>query len=98
MGDLRNPKLIWLKGCLFLLLGLLSATVLLLRTGDLVVAVLLCLTVWAFCRSYYFAFYVIEHYVDAGFRFAGLVDFAKYVPGKPRSQKPATRDGQGYHE
>ena len=34
---------------------------------------------WAFCRAYYFAFYVIEHYADPGYKFAGLVDFAKYL-------------------
>lgn len=28
--------------------------------------------VWSACRAYYFAFYVIEKYIDAGFRFAGV--------------------------
>ena len=40
---------------------------------------LFCLAIWSFCRAYYFAFYVIEHYVDPAFRFAGLLDFAKYL-------------------
>lgn len=43
------------------------------------VAVLLVLAVWAFARAYYFAFYVVQHYADPGYRFAGLVDFARYV-------------------
>jgi hypothetical protein len=43
------------------------------------VALLLALTVWGFCRAYYFAFYVIEHYVDPGYRFSGLFSFACYV-------------------
>ena len=38
-------------------------------------ALFLALTIWAFCRAYYFAFYVIEHYVDPGFKYAGLWDF-----------------------
>jgi hypothetical protein len=40
---------------------------------------LLALTIWCFARAYYFAFYVIQHYVDPGYRFAGLADFARYV-------------------
>ncbi len=34
--------------------------------------------IWSFCRCYYFAFYVIEHYVDSGYRFSGLGSFVKY--------------------
>ena len=45
-------------------------------------AVLLTLTIWCFCRFYYFAFYVIEHYVDPGHRFSGLFSFAKYLISK----------------
>ena len=33
---------------------------------------------WGFCRAYYFAFYVIEKYVDRRFRFSGLGSFVKY--------------------
>lgn len=39
-------------------------------------AVLLALSIWGFCRAYYFAFYVIEKYVDPEFRFSGLLSFA----------------------
>jgi len=39
----------------------------------------LALAVWAFCRAYYFAFYVIEHYADPGYRFAGLMSFIGYA-------------------
>jgi hypothetical protein len=38
-----------------------------------------------FCRSYYFAFYVIERYVDPGYRFSGLGSFVLYVV---RGRKP----------
>jgi hypothetical protein len=41
-------------------------------------AVLFCISVWCFCRFYYFAFYVIEHYVDPAYKFSGLWSFAKY--------------------
>ena len=43
------------------------------------VAVLLAIAIWSFCRFYYFAFYVIEHYVDPQFRFAGLGSFVRYL-------------------
>ncbi len=79
MADLTNPRLIKLKGLLFLLLGALSAALLLAETRSLRHAALLAIAVWSFCRCYYFAFYVIEHYVDRSFRFAGLWDFAVYL-------------------
>lgn len=92
MGDLQNPRLIWLKGVLFLLLGLLSAGLIVLQTMDVTVVLLLCLSVWAFCRSYYFAFYVIEHYVDPNYRFAGLFDFLKYALDWRRDRPSSQRD------
>lgn len=79
MGDLKNPKIIWLKGALFLLLGLMAAGLIVFQARDLKIALLLLIAIWAFCRSYYFAFYVIEHYVDSDYRFAGLLDFLKYA-------------------
>ena len=79
MPDLRNPNLLYLKGALFLLGGLLSATALLLEIFTLRNLALLCLTIWCFSRAYYFAFYVIEHYVDPGYRFAGLTSFLRYL-------------------
>ena len=82
MGDIKNPKVIWAKGVLFLLLGLLASVLLVLQSPSVTVAMLLCVSVWAFCRFYYFAFYVIEHYVDPTYRFSGLVSFLRYAMGK----------------
>lgn len=79
MSDLTNPKLIKLKGILFLLMGILSSALLLAHAPSLKVVFLLAVTIWSFCRFYYFAFYVIQHYVDPGYKFAGLVDFARYM-------------------
>jgi hypothetical protein len=45
---------------------------------------LLALAVWCFCRFYYFAFYVIEHYVDPGFKFSGLWAFFRYAVSRRR--------------
>jgi len=79
MKDLTNPFWIKLKGALFLGLGLLAAVLLLVDAPTWKDAALLLLTVWCFCRAYYFAFYVIEHYVDPGFKFSGLFSFLKYL-------------------
>jgi hypothetical protein len=79
MRDLTDPRWIQLKGLLFLVLGLLSAACLLLEHPTLREGFLLGLCVWAFCRAYYFAFYVIEHYVDPGFRFSGIGSALKHL-------------------
>ena len=79
MPNLTNPRIIWLKGILFVALGLLASILLAVQLSDIRYVALLALAVWAFCRAYYFAFYVIEHYVDSGFRFSGLLDFARYA-------------------
>lgn len=76
MKDLTNPNWIKAKGIMFLLLGLAAATLLVLELPTLKVVFLLALTIWCFCRFYYFAFYVIEHYVDSRFKFSGLWNFA----------------------
>src|SRR5579862_3268761 len=79
MKDLTNPTWIKLKGMLFLLLGLISAALLYLGQRSLRTVLLLAISVWCFCRFYYFAFYVIEHYVDPSYRFSGLFSFAGYL-------------------
>jgi len=78
MADLTNPKVIKMKGVLFLVAGVLAATLLLVEAPTIRTAVLLTIAIWSFCRFYYFAFYVIEHYVDPGYRFAGLGAFLRY--------------------
>ena len=88
MKDLRSPKLIWSKGILFLVIALISAGLLWADTPTLKTALLLALTIWAFCRAYYFAFYVLERYVDPQFRFAGLWSIARYIFQKRRSRDP----------
>lgn len=72
MKDLTNPRLIKLKGGLFLFAGLIAAALLVVENPTFKTTVLVAISVWCFCRAYYFAFYVIEHYVDPNFRFSGL--------------------------
>lgn len=79
MADIRNPRILYLKGVLFLFLGVLASGILLAEHPDLKFAALLGLAIWAFARAYYFVFYVIEHYIDPDFKFSGLWAFAQYL-------------------
>ena len=85
MSDLTNPRLIYLKGFLFLLCGGMSAGILILDSPTLKTALLVTLTAWCFARFYYFAFYVIQHYVDPSYRFAGLWSFMRYLMSRERT-------------
>jgi hypothetical protein len=84
MRDLSNPRLIYAKGLLFLLLGILAAAAIIAQAPTFQTVLLVSITIWAFCRSYYFAFYVIEHYVDPAFKFAGLGAFLAYLARRPK--------------
>jgi len=90
MRDLTDPRWIKLKGILFLVVGILAALLLWTESPSLRSALLLTITIWCFCRFYYFAFYVIEHYVDPGFHFSGLWDFALYLARGRRKTNPPT--------
>jgi len=79
MRDIKNSKIIWLKGIVFLLMGMAASALLVMEAPTLRVAILLAVTIWAFCRAYYFAFYVIERYVDPSYRFSGLMSFVAYT-------------------
>jgi hypothetical protein len=78
MKDLTDARWIKGKGILFLGLGMMSSLLLVWEAPTIKVAGLLALSIWCFCRFYYFAFYVIEHYVDPGYRFSGLWSFMCY--------------------
>ena len=79
MPDLKSAFLIKSKGILFLLLGLISGGALLADSFAWSKVMLLAICVWAFCRFYYFGFYVLHHYVDPSFHYSGLTDLVKYL-------------------
>jgi hypothetical protein len=79
MKDITDPRWMKFKGILFLVVGLLASGVLLVEHPEIKVILLLGIAVWCFCRFYYFAFYVIEHYIDPAYRFSGLWSFARYL-------------------
>lgn len=71
--------MLWLKGILLLVIGLTAGLLVWAEAPTVRTALLLALTCWAFCRAYYFAFYVLEHYADPNFRYAGLGSLARYL-------------------
>jgi hypothetical protein len=79
MADIKNPRLLYAKGALFVLVGIIATSLILAEKPSLKVALLLGIAIWSFSRAYYFAFYVIEHYVDPGYKFAGLWAFVRYI-------------------
>ena len=92
MTDIRNPALLYLKGFLFVLVGCLAGGILLAEHPSTRTTILLAVTVWAFCRAYYFAFYVIERYIDPQYKFAGLASLLWYL----LSRRGAVADESSY--
>src|SRR6476620_9447140 len=88
MRDVTSPTWLYVKSALFLVLGLLASALILVESPTLQTAILLAIAIWSFCRLYYFAFYVIEHYIDPQYKFAGLTDFVRYVWQKRQSASP----------
>jgi hypothetical protein len=66
------------KAAGFLVIGLTCVTLILLETPRWDIAAYLSLAIWAFARAYYFAFYVVENYVDDQFRYSGFISFVRY--------------------
>jgi hypothetical protein len=79
MADLKDSRLIYLKGVLFFAILTASVTVVLIENFSWKLAILLGLVIWSAVRLYYLMFYVIEKYVDPTYRFSGIISFIKYV-------------------
>lgn len=86
MKELTSAKWIVFKGLLFLLLGVVASLWLVLDNLTWKTAALLLLAIWCSCRFYYFAFYVMERYVDSTFRFSGLISLLRHIATRRRSE------------
>ena len=99
MRDITSPRLLYLKGFLFLACGGTAGALLVLDRPTLQTVALLAVTVWCFTRAYYFAFYVIERYADPSFRYSGLGSLMVYLlrnrrvvpPSADQRRQPADR-------
>jgi len=81
-SDITSKKIIAVKGTLFLLLGILSGTLLILDRPTITTLLLLLITIWSFARFYYFMFYVITNYVDSDYKYSGFTSFIRYLLSK----------------
>ncbi len=86
LGDLKDARWIIAKGAMFLLAGVMASGLLLIEILTLRSAILLGLAIWCFCRAYYFAFYVIEHYIDSSYKYAGLWSAIVFLVTKKRDE------------
>ena len=83
--DIKSRRLLHAKGLLFLFLGLFASLCLVLDRGDLKTVILLGIVIWAFCRFYYYLFYVLEKYAGRERKYAGLWDALTFVIRKSDS-------------
>jgi len=79
MSDLKGPAILYLKAVLLVVAGGIAGGLIVVGDPRPRTALLLAITIWAFARAYYFAFYVIEHYIDPAYRFSGLGSFLCYL-------------------
>jgi hypothetical protein len=100
VADITNPKLLYAKGMLFLVAGVLASALLILHSPTWETVLLLAVAVWCFARAYYFAFYVVEHYADPGYRFSGLGSFVRYLLRRAaaKAEPPGDVSGGGTPE
>lgn len=85
--DINNPKLIYLKGILFLLILITSVNLILIKTKSWLIGLLLLLVIWSSARFYYFMFYVIEKYVDSNYKFGSIWHFLRYLISNRDNQR-----------
>ncbi len=82
--DLQNPKWMYLKATLLIGIGVICFALVWLENPTVATAVYLALMIWAFARAYYFAFYVVEKYIDDSYRFSGLISFVRHLLARKR--------------
>jgi hypothetical protein len=82
--DITSRKLLYWKAILLMLCGTLAATGIVIEQPTVKIFALLAVAIWAFARAYYFAFYVIEHHIDSGYRFRGMISLLCYLTSRGR--------------
>jgi hypothetical protein len=72
MRDLRSPVMMFAKAGLFLIAWGLCGGIVVNAQGPLERLISFAVGSWCLARAYYFLFYGIEHYVQPGWRHAGV--------------------------
>ena len=86
--DIKSTRLLKIKGFLFAGLGIVASILLLITSPTVPTAILLAIAIWAFCRFYYFLFYVLENYAGQKRPYSGLWDaFREGAKRKKTSHK-----------
>jgi hypothetical protein len=88
MKTLTSPWMLCLKAALLVVAGTTSGCLMFVQEPTLMTVALLSTTVWSFCRAYYFAYYVVERYVDPTYRFSGILSLVRYVAWGRRGVAP----------
>lgn len=84
LGDIKSRGLMVFKAILFVVIGIISGVLLVVDEGSTLRRMaLLLICVWAFCRTYYFAFYVITAYLDPNFKYSGILAAVWHLVGRP---------------
>lgn len=68
-----------LKALLFGVIALLCGALLWIERADVITGALILALMWSSARLYYFVFYVIERYIDADYKFAGIGSLLSYL-------------------
>jgi len=79
MRDIKNRKLLYLKGFLFLFGCVISSTLLFLEKPTIKTVVLLFVALWCAARFYYFMFYVIESYMEGEYKYSGIYSLLRHL-------------------
>lgn len=72
--DISNPVALKAKGLGFAFIGIMATGLLIWQLEDWPMIVMLFVAFWAWCRFYYFLFYVLEHYAGRKRPYAGVLD------------------------
>jgi hypothetical protein len=89
-ADLQRPWLIHAKAVLFVVIGAMSAILLLLQLPTLKTAALLALAIWASCRFYYYLFYVLDRYLGREQKFSGVFDALWFLLRRRKSDESSS--------
>ena len=89
LGDIQSRRLLIAKAILFGVLGLAASVLVIVVQEAWREAIFLVIAVWAFCRLYYFLFYVIEKYIDGDYRFSGIWSAIRFLKTRePTEEEP----------
>lgn len=95
-GDITSPRIMVLKASLFAAAASLACVALAMRQASLrdglISTLVFVVGAWCLCRSYYFAFYVIERYCDPGYKYAGVLSAARWAMKRRGDQPRAASD------